>query len=61
MRRIDEPFAIERAINGQLPEVRRAVRQARSKPLVVALEAYMREQLGRLSPKNDLAKAIRTC
>ena len=46
-------------INGQLPEVRRAVRQERSKPLVAALEAYMREQLGRLSPKNDLAKAIR--
>ena len=59
MRRIDELFAIEREINGKLPEVRRAVRQARSKPLVAALEAYMREQLGRLSPKNDLAKAIR--
>ena len=59
VRRIDELFAIERTINGQLPEVRRAVRQAQSKPLVVALEAYMREQLRRLSPKNDLAKAIR--
>ena len=59
VRRIDELFAIERTINGKLPEVRRAVRQERSKPLVVALEAYMREQLGRLSPKSDLAKAIR--
>src|SRR5208283_4464724 len=59
VRRIDELFAIEREINGKLPEVRRAVRQQRSKPLVAALEAYMREQLGRLSPKNDLAKAIR--
>ncbi len=58
-RRIDELFAIERAINGKSPEVRRAVRQERSKPLVAALESYMREQLGRLSPKNDLAKAIR--
>jgi transposase len=58
VRRIDELFAIERAINGEPPEVRRAVRQEQSKPLVAALEAYMREQLGRLSPKNDLAKAI---
>ena len=59
VRRIDELFAIERAINGKSPEVRRAVRQERSKPLVAALKAYMREQLERLSPKNDLAKAIR--
>ena len=34
-------------------------RQERSKPLVAALEAYMREQFERLSPKNDVAKAIR--
>ena len=59
VRRIDELFAIEREINGKPPEVRRAVRQERSKPLVAALEGYMREQLGRLSPKNDVAKAIR--
>jgi len=58
VRRIDELFAIEREINGEPPEVRRAVRQERSKPLVAALQAYMREQLGRLSAKNDLAKAI---
>ncbi|HYA79484.1 MAG TPA: IS66 family transposase, partial [Methylocystis sp.] len=51
VRRIDELFAIERAINGKLPEVRRAVRQEQSKPLVAALETYMREQLDRLSPK----------
>ena len=41
------------------PTSRRAVRQERSKPLVAALEGYMREQLERLSPKNDVAKAIR--
>src|SRR5271165_7323167 len=58
VRRIDELFAIERAINGEPPEARRAARQEQSKPLVAALEAYMREQLGRLSPKNDIAKAI---
>ena len=59
VRRIDELFAIEREINSKPPDVRRAVRQERSKPLVAALEAYMREQFERLSPKNDLAKAIR--
>jgi transposase len=58
VRRIDELFAIERDINGKSPEERRAARQERSKPLVVALEAYLREQRERLSPKNDLAKAI---
>ena len=51
VRRIDEAFAIEGSINGRSPDERRAVRQDRSKPLVVALEAYMREQLRRLSPK----------
>ena len=59
MRRIDELFAIEREINGKPPDARRAVRQDRSKRLVAALKGYMREQLERLSPKNDLAKAIR--
>ena len=41
------------------PDVRHAARQERSKPLVAALEAYMREQYERLSPKNEVAKAIR--
>jgi transposase len=59
VRRIDELFAIEREINGKPPDVRRAVRQERSKPLVAALKTYMHTQLDRLSPKNDLAKAIR--
>ena len=59
VRRIDELFAIERGVNGQPPEARRAARQDHSKPLVAALEAYMREQYERLSPKNEVAKAIR--
>ncbi|MGA2793828.1 MAG: IS66 family transposase [Roseiarcus sp.] len=58
VRRIDELFAIERDINGKPPDARRAARQERSKPLVVALEAYLREQYERLSPKNAVAKAI---
>ena len=59
VRRIDELFAVERDINGKSPDMRRAARQDRSKPLVASLEAYMRDQHHRLSPKNDVAKAIR--
>jgi transposase len=58
VRRIDALFAIERAINGKNLEERVAVRHASSRPLVDALETYMREQLARLSRGHDLAKAI---
>lgn len=58
VRRIDELFEIERDINGKPPDERKAVRQERSKPLVVALESWLREQRARLSPKHDLVKAI---
>lgn len=43
MRRIDELFAIEREINGKTSGERRAVRKARSRPLVDALETWLRE------------------
>jgi transposase len=58
VRRIDELFEIERAINGQSPERRRAVRQELSAPLVANLEAWMREQRAKLSRDNDVAKAM---
>lgn len=44
VRRIDALFDIERSINGKPAEGRRAVRQELSKPLVEALQIYMREQ-----------------
>jgi transposase len=59
VRRIDELFAIERAINRKPPDERRAARQERSERRVVTLEAYMREHLRRLSPKSKIAKPIR--
>jgi hypothetical protein len=59
VRRIDALFAIERDIKGKSPEERVAVRQSSSRALVEALESYMREQLTRLSPGHDLAKAIK--
>src|ERR1700686_2849415 len=58
VRRIDALFAIERSINGQSADHRKAVRQAQSAPLVADLEAYMREQCAKLSRGHDLAKAM---
>lgn len=58
VRRIDELFAIERAINGLAPHQRRAVRRECSQPLVNALEKWMREARKKLSSKNALAKAM---
>jgi transposase len=58
VRRIDALFDIERSINGQSVEQRRAVRQELSAPLVADLERWLREQRPKLSRGNDLAKAM---
>src|SRR5664280_2533444 len=58
VRRIDALFEIERSINGQSAEQRRAVRQELSAPLVADLESWMREQRAKLSRGNDIAKAM---
>src|SRR5215210_3075536 len=58
VRRIDALFAIERAINGMTAEGRRTVRANRSRPLVTALEAWLREHRAKLSAKSEVAKAI---
>ena len=58
VRRIDALFDIERAINGQNAEQRRASRQELSAPLVADLEQWMREQRPKLSRGNDVAKAM---
>jgi transposase len=54
VRRIDELFEIERAINGQSSARRSVVRQELSAPLVANLEAWMREQRAKLSRSNDV-------
>ena len=58
VKRIDELFAIEREINGKPPDVRRAIRQQQSKPLVAALEIWLRNERKKLSSKAPVAKAI---
>jgi transposase len=58
VRRIDALFEIERSINGQSIERRRAVRQELSAPLIADLQAWMHEHRPTLSRGNDLAKAM---
>ena len=56
--RIDALFAVEREINGLAPSRRVDVRTQRSRPLVVALETWLREQRARVSKNSDTGKAI---
>ncbi|MYZ51441.1 IS66 family transposase [Malikia spinosa] len=58
LRRIAELYAIERDIRGQVPEVRRAQRQARASPLLQDMHAWLSQLLGRVSAKSELAQAI---
>ena len=57
--RIGKLYDIERQIAGQSAEVRRAVRQEKSKPKVDAFHAWAERQLTRIPGKSDLAKAFR--
>lgn len=56
--RIDAIFAVERDINGLAPAERQAVRDTRSRPLVEALNAWLRQNRAKLSAKAPVAKAI---
>jgi transposase len=58
VKRIDVLFAIEREINGLAPQQRLRVRQQRSRPLIIELQIWLREQRARLSKNSDTTKAI---
>jgi transposase len=58
VKRIDALFDIERAINGLSAEERLHIRQEQSRPLVEALEAWLREERSRLSRSASVAKPI---
>ena len=58
VQRIDKLFAIERDINGCPAYQRHDMRQEFSAPLVADLHTWMREQRGKLSGANDVAKAM---
>jgi transposase len=57
--RIAALYALEKTIRGRNAEERRAVRQDRSKPLVLALKAWLEHQLTRVSAKASIADEIR--
>ena len=59
LERIAVLYAIEKTIRGLSADERRAVRQERSRPLVVALKAWLEHQLTRVSAKATIADEIR--
>src|ERR671929_2030725 len=59
LRRIGELYKVEAEGRGRPAEERRGAPRGRSRPLVNALHAWLTVQLGRVSSKSALAKAIR--
>jgi transposase len=59
LERIAALYAIEKTIRGRSADKRRAVRQNKSKPLVVALRAWFEHQLTLVSSKAPIAHEIR--
>jgi transposase len=59
LERIAALYAIEKTIRGRSADARHAVRQEKSKPLVLALKTWLDEQLARVSAKSVIAEAIR--
>jgi len=58
VKRIDALFDIERSVNGLSAEERLRVRQQQSRPLVEALETWLRDERSRLSRSASVAKPI---
>src|ERR1700720_480897 len=59
LERIAGLYAVEKDIRGRSPEERRTVRSLKSRPLIAALEPWLRVKLGLISQKSKLATAIR--
>ncbi len=58
LERIAALYASEEEIRGRSAEERRAVRTARSKPLLESMKKWFEETLGKLSKKSDTTRAI---
>ena len=58
VRRIDALFDIERGINGLAADERLRIRKEQSAPLLIELEAWLREQRSRLSRSASVAQPI---
>jgi transposase len=59
LERIAALYAVEKDVRGRSPAERRTVRQQKSRPLVDALEPWLRAKLDLISQKSKLATAIR--
>ena len=59
LQRIAALYAVEDTIRGKPPDVRRATRQARRRPLVADLFTWLEQQLVRLPGRSPTAEAIR--
>jgi hypothetical protein len=57
--RIASLYAVEKDIRGRSADERRAARQDRSRPIIDALEPWLRSKLTLISQKTKLAEAIR--
>ena len=56
--RIAALYAIETEIRGSTPEIRKAIRQARARPLLASMKTWLEATLAKLSRKSDTAAAI---
>jgi transposase len=59
LERIGALYAVEKDIRRRNPDERRATRQEESRPIVDALEPWLRDKLALISQKTKLAEAIR--
>ena len=57
--RIGQLYRLEASVRGQPPDVRRQARQDHGRPVVDALRAAIDDALRKLSPRSDMAKALR--
>ena len=58
LERIAQLYGIEKEIRGRSPDERQQVRQARSRPLLEAMQTWLKATMSKLSRKSELAKAI---
>ncbi len=59
IKRIAALYAVEKEIKGKPPDIRKAVRQAQSKPLLGELGQWLKETQNTISGKSPLAAAMR--
>ncbi len=58
LRRIGELYAIESEIRGRVPDERKQVRQARTRPLLDSMHEWLQSTLGKLPKKSPVTTAI---